>query len=207
VIGAPRPMAVAVEDPGRKARFEILRSDVERKILEPLRTHNWAANIEREVSEGEYFIIAAERAGVSYRIAVFYTSATANGAYKQAAGQVERIFFNGAPYMVESFAHGLDRPVEPIDAFPTLLLQWNAATADGKFAPVADPPLTALATRLPSCRKLACGGELPAARRATHDEVCRRTTRDRRHVVRRGIFSLLSRPVHEDSRFVNRVWI
>ena len=139
-------MAVAVEDPGRKARFEILHRDVERKVLEPLRTHNWAANIERE---DEYFIIAAERAGVSHRIAVFYTSATANGAYKQAAAQVEHIFFNGAPYMVESFAHGLDRPVEPIDAFPTLLLQWNAATADGKFAPAADIPLTAPATRRP----------------------------------------------------------
>ncbi|MFZ3327272.1 MAG: hypothetical protein WA231_15900 [Methylocella sp.] len=142
-------MAVAVEDPGRKARFEILHRDVERKVLEPLRTHNWAANIEREVGKDEYFIIAAERAGVSHRIAVFYTSATANGAYKQAAAQVEHIFFNGAPYMVESFAYGLDRPVEPIDAFPTLLLQWNAATADGKFAPAADIPLTAPATRRP----------------------------------------------------------
>jgi hypothetical protein len=100
-------MAVAVEDLGRKGRFEILRRDVERKVLEPLRTHNWVANIEREVGEGEYLIIDAERAGVSHRIAVFYTSATANGAYKQAAAQVEHIFFNGAPYMVESFAHGL----------------------------------------------------------------------------------------------------
>ena len=140
-------MAVAVEDPGRKGRFEILRRDVERKVLELLRTHNWVANIEREVGEGEYLIIDAGRAGVSHRITVFYTSATANGAYKQAAAQVEHIFFNGAPYMVESFAHGLDRPVEAIDAFPTLLLQWNAATADGKFAPVANPPLTGAATR------------------------------------------------------------
>lgn len=98
-------MTVSADDPGRKARFEILRRDVKRKIPGPLRTHNWAADIELEV--GEYVMVAAERAGVSHHIAVFYTSATENGAYKQAATQVGHIFFNGAPYMVELFAHGI----------------------------------------------------------------------------------------------------
>lgn len=140
-------MVIPIDDPGRKARFEILHRDIERKVLEPLRTHNWVASVEREVDEGEYFIVAAVRAGVSHRIAVFYTSATANGAYKQAAMEAEHIFFNGTPYMVESFAYGLNRPVETIDAFPTLLLQWNAATADGKFAPGTDTSLTVHATR------------------------------------------------------------
>src|SRR6202035_1420505 len=43
-----------------------------------------------------------------------------------------------------------------------------------------------------------CGGRESAARRATHDEVCRRTTRDRRHAVRRGLFSLHVRLARED---------
>ena len=127
-------------DPGRKARFDILRGAVDRGILEPLRTHNWTAVIEREVNEGEYLIVSAERAGQSHKIAIFYTSATENGAYKRAAVEAEHIFFNGEPYMVESYAFGLNRPVEPIGAFATLLFQWNAASADGKFAPAAINP-------------------------------------------------------------------
>jgi hypothetical protein len=39
-------------DPGKETRMNILRNDSERKILEPLRVHNWPANIEREFAEG-----------------------------------------------------------------------------------------------------------------------------------------------------------
>jgi len=54
-------VAVAVDDSGKKLRFEILRREVARKILERQGTHNCAANMEREVGEGEHFIVAAER--------------------------------------------------------------------------------------------------------------------------------------------------
>jgi hypothetical protein len=121
-------------------RLASLRRDVDRKIIQPLQHHGWTASIDQEVEQGEYLILMAERAGVSHRIAVFYTSATDNASYRRAAKAVEHIFFNGEPYMVESFASGIDRPVEPIDAFPALMLGWNAATAQGKFAPSKDQP-------------------------------------------------------------------
>lgn len=128
-------------------RLAILRRDVDRNIIQPLQNHAWTAHIDREVEAGEYLILVATRAGVSHRVAVFYTSATDNAAYRRAAAEVEHIFFNGAPYMVESFAYGVDRPVKPISAFPALMLDWNAATAQGKFAPASDQPEVGTVTR------------------------------------------------------------
>lgn len=123
------------EGTGTNPRLAILRRDVDRKIIQPLQQHGWTAVIDQEVEHGEYMILSAERASTSHRIAVFYTSATDNASYRRAAAVVEHIFFNGAPYMVESFAGGINRPVEPIDAFPALMFGWNAATTQGKFAP------------------------------------------------------------------------
>ena len=99
---------MAIVDSGKQARFKILRDEAERKIVAPLRLHNWIANIDREVDAGEYLVISAERAGVSRRVAIFYTSATENGAYKQAATEVEHIFFRGEPYLVDLFTYGLN---------------------------------------------------------------------------------------------------
>jgi hypothetical protein len=48
-------------DAGAKARLDILRSDVERKMIEPLRMHGWTASIEREFTDG--LILTAERGG------------------------------------------------------------------------------------------------------------------------------------------------
>ncbi len=65
-----------------------------------------------------------------------YSSATENAVYKLLAAQVEHIFFNGAPYQLESFAYGLEKPVSQADDFHVLLLKWNEASASGKFAPI-----------------------------------------------------------------------
>jgi len=120
-------------DTGAKQRLALLQQDAERNILGPLRTHGWVAEVERIVEAGEYLIISAERGGQSHRIGLLYTSATDNRVYKTLANQVEHVFFNGASYMVESFAHGLDKPVGSSGDFHALLLQWNAASTDGKF--------------------------------------------------------------------------
>jgi hypothetical protein len=128
-------------------RFDILRRDVERHVLTPLRTHGWKAEIEQEIVHGEYVIVVASRGGARRRIAVLYTPATANDVYKRAATQVEHIFFNGAPYMVESYAYGVDKPVGPVSEFGSLLLKWNAESAVGKFAPPADAAVPINPTR------------------------------------------------------------
>ncbi len=142
-------MTPSVEDAGRRDRFEILRREVERKMLKPLRIHNWTAKIEREINQGEYVIVTAERAGVSHRVGVLYTGSTANAVYKQVAAQVEHIFVNGGVYRDDSFTRGVGRPVESLDAFPNLLLHWNATTSKGKFAPNAQKTSSDPVTRRP----------------------------------------------------------
>jgi hypothetical protein len=120
-------------DPGQKARMDILRGDAERNIFEKLRTHNWSANITREFADG--LIIAAERSGHRHIIALIYCSATENRVYKSLAAEVEYIFFNGPSDLVEQFTQGVTTPFGPVDDFHELLLEWNKASADGKFAP------------------------------------------------------------------------
>ena len=132
-------------DAGAKARVDILRRDAERKMLDPLRTHGWTGSIEREISDG--LILTAERGGHSHRVALIYSSATDNRVYKQLAEQVERIYFNGQPYLVEQFTHGVNVPVGSADDFPLALDEWNASSAEGKFAPT-----TSTADRTPPSR-------------------------------------------------------
>lgn len=129
-------------------RLDILRRDVERKILEPLRTHAWKAAIEQETGDGEYLIVSAERGGHRHVIAILYTSATDNAIYKRLTLQVENIFVNGDLYMLDSFAYGLNKPVSKADDFHTLLLQWNQGSSEGKFAPIPpDSPPIAVGSR------------------------------------------------------------
>lgn len=120
---------------GWESRLAILRRDAESKLLAPLRTHGWTAAIEREVEQGEYLILKAERAGVEHRVAIMYTSATANAVYKALAPQVEHIFIKGELYKLESYAHGVTTPVSTADDFHGVLIDWNNATSTGKFAP------------------------------------------------------------------------
>lgn len=133
-------------DPGQKMRMDILHRDAERKIFEKLRTHNWSEKIEREFPDG--LIISAERGGHRHIIALIYSSATDNKIYKSLAAEVEHIFFNGQPYLVEQFTKGVTKPVGSVDDFHEVLLEWNRVSADGKFvpdgqemAPVTDPTI------------------------------------------------------------------
>jgi hypothetical protein len=118
-------------DTGQKARMDILHRDADRKIFDPLRTHKWNVTIEREIADG--MIISAERGGHRHKIALIYTSATDNAIYTTLAAQVEHIFFNGQPYHVEQYAHGVDKPVSSADDFYSALLEWNKTSSDGKF--------------------------------------------------------------------------
>lgn len=120
-------------DTGKAQRLAILRRDAEQKFIAPLETHGWITTI-TESPVGEFLLIKAEKGDHTHTAALLYTSATDNHVYCLAATQAEHIFFNGEPYRVESFAYGLDKPVGPARDFHSLLLKWNADSADGKFA-------------------------------------------------------------------------
>jgi hypothetical protein len=147
-----------MQDSGWKARLDILRDAVKRNMLDKLVGHGWEASIVREVAAGEYVIVKASRGGAERSAAVLYSSATSNNVYKQLAGEVSVIFFNGQPYMVESFAMGVSIPVKPIDDFQPLLIEWNRESSTGKFAPTTTKA------------EETCIGELQAPRRVLLSE-------------------------------------
>jgi hypothetical protein len=137
---------------GWESRLAILRSDTESKLFAPLRTHGWTASIEREVAQGEYLVVKAERAGVEHRVAIMYTSATKNAVYKALASQVEHIFIKGELHKLESYAYGITTPISTADDFYCVLIGWNNATATGKFAP--NTPAAPIAAHPPKHRTL-----------------------------------------------------
>ncbi len=116
-------------DSGVEARLGILRNSAIQQILKPLQTHQWKAEIVREVAVGDYLIISAEKAGTSKRIALLYSSATDNRHYRALDAEVDLILTNGSLYKVESFAYGITTPVAPIDEFFPILVGWNKELA------------------------------------------------------------------------------
>jgi hypothetical protein len=120
---------------GWKTRLDILKKAAERKILGPLREHGWTIHELREVEDGEYLVIDTERGGRRHKVALLYSPATDNRIYQRLAGEVEHIFSNGGLDKGGFFARGIDKPVSVAEDFQVLLVKWNAASADGKFAP------------------------------------------------------------------------
>ncbi|GEL75594.1 YaaC family protein [Myxococcus virescens] len=122
---------------GWETRLAILRQHTESKVLDPLRMHGWTAKIEREAEHGECLVIVAEQSGHSHRVAVMFSSATANAVYKALATEVEHIFIDGELYKLNEYAYGITIPVDRVDNFHSLLVSWNKAISTGKFAPNA----------------------------------------------------------------------
>lgn len=104
-------------------RLPLLRGEVERSVLDLFRLHGWSADIVREIKRDDCIEIAARKGVVAARIAVLYSSSgISNVRYKELANEVDRIFFRGQPYMLDSFARGVTVPVEPLrDFFPFLV--------------------------------------------------------------------------------------
>lgn len=169
--------------------MDILRRDAELKIFEKLRTHHWTPKVEREFPDG--LIISAERGGHRHSVALIYSSATDKKVYKSLAAEVEHIFFNGQPYLVEQFTHGVTKPVGSVDDFHEVLLEWNKTSAEGKFAPdeekespateptilrprllLSDDPIEAIWLRLRQLQSVTLARKMIEARaRAEHVEL------------------------------------
>ncbi|WP_454812163.1 YaaC family protein [Labrys neptuniae] len=139
-------------DTGLNPRLAILREKVEMSIISPLKHHGWTASIEREVLEGEYLIVKAERGGHVRTCGILYSCATDNRIYKSLESQVGAIFFQGQPYHLESYAYGIQKPVRSMDDFQLTIIEWNKESSDGKFAPDA-PDLADAEDEEPSADK------------------------------------------------------
>ena len=86
-------------------RLELLRREVEQTVLKSFRSHGWWEEIARETDRHDCIEVAAERGAVTTRIAVLYSSSgISNATYRQLSNSVVHIFFNGQPYMLDTFA-------------------------------------------------------------------------------------------------------
>lgn len=122
-------------DTGWGMRLDILKRDVERDVLTPLRTHGWRVTIERDVQNGEYLLIAAERGGLSRHLAYFYCT-TPDHAMRVLAGQLpDAIVTRGDPMGAIAHLDGKTPPFVSASAFQMVLVEWNRASSPGKFAP------------------------------------------------------------------------
>ena len=95
------------------------------------------------------------------RVAVLYSSSgISNAHYQDLSTRVDRIFFNGQPYMLDSFTNGVTIPVEPLDDFFPFLLDLNKQVEPDRSLPIirrrplavrrltAENPLDAVIARL-----------------------------------------------------------
>ena len=107
-------------------RLDFLRREVEEKVLSPFRSHVWSAETVQEVDRQDCIEIAANRDTVAVRIAVLCSSSgISNAAYRELSNRVQRIFFRGQPYELESFTRGVTVPVEALDGFFAFLVELN----------------------------------------------------------------------------------
>ncbi len=106
-------------------RLSLLRNEVEQTILKPLRSHGWNAQVDAETDGHDCIEVSASRDEVTVRIAVLYSNSVANQFYRSLEERVERIFYQGQPYKLESYAHGVTIPVEPLGDFFPFLLEMN----------------------------------------------------------------------------------
>lgn len=146
--------------PPPNPRLAILRREVEQTIGKPLLTHGWSVSVTRESNGIDCIEIEAIKNDVTVRIAVLYSNAIDNVAFRSLAGRSDHIFFQGQQYKLESYAQGVTVPVEPLgDFFPFLVAQNKRVYPDRSpaFLPrkpttvrrlTAENPLEAVLTRL-----------------------------------------------------------
>ena len=106
-------------------RLNLLRQEVEQTVMKPFRSHGWSANIDREIDAEDCIEITANKGPVTTRIAVLYSSGISNAQFRELSTRVEHIFFNGQPYLLDSFASGVTVPVEPLGDFFSFLVSLN----------------------------------------------------------------------------------
>lgn len=160
-------------------RLAILRREVEQTVGKPSLTHGWTVTIERETDGTDCIEIAIAKQDVDVKIAVLYSNAIANNAFRELAGRVTHIFFQGQPYMLESYAHGLSIPVEPLGDFFPFLVKLNKQVEPDRSPSIiprrpaktrrltAENPLEAVLARLQQFTSIRLAARLVERRAAT----------------------------------------
>ena len=98
-------------------RLDLLRREVEEKVLNSFRSHGWSAEIVLDVDHHDCVEIAANRDDVATRIAVLYSSEISNSHYSDLSNRVDRIFLRGQPHRLDAFPGHGTVPVDSLDNF------------------------------------------------------------------------------------------
>ena len=168
------------ENTSENPRLNLLRQEVERTVLKPFQSHGWSANIVRETDDDDCIEITAEKEPVTSRIAVLYSSSgISNAKYRELSTRVEHIFFNGQPYMLDTFAKNVPVPVEPLGDFFPFLVKLNKKVEPDRSPPIkthkvakvrrltAENPLEAVITRLQQFTSVKLAAKLVERRAGT----------------------------------------
>lgn len=97
-------------------RLELLRREVNEKVLEPFRLHDWSAEIVLEVDCHDCIEIAASKEEIKTRIAVLYSGLSISH-YDELSNRVDRIFLSGQPRGQDPFRGTGGVPVDFLDNF------------------------------------------------------------------------------------------
>ena len=177
------PNLAGMETPNTPAnpRLALLRREVEQTVLKPFRSHGWVADIVREIDRHDCIEITAKRGPMATQIAVLYSSEISNASYKEISNTVDRIFLNGQPHNLDSFASGAAIPVEPLGDFFPFLVDLNKRMEPDRSPPViprktatvrrltAENPLEAVITRLQQFTSETLAARLVERRAKTED--------------------------------------
>ena len=106
-------------------RLDLLRREVEEKVLNPFRLHGWSAEIVLDLDHHDCVEIAANRDDVATRIAVLYSSEISNSHYSDLSNRVDRIFLRGQPQRLGTFPGHDTVPVDSLDNFFGFLVDLN----------------------------------------------------------------------------------
>ncbi|MCQ2002859.1 YaaC family protein [Rhizobium sp. NRK18] len=106
-------------------RVRILKGDIEQQVIKPMRSHGWTVSIVSEQNAHDVVELEATKEARTARFAFLYTTAIDNSYFRQIASRNERIFYHGQPYRLDSYARGVEVPIEPMGDFFPVLVELN----------------------------------------------------------------------------------
>ena len=127
-LGVLQPWRITLEGPHNpeNPRLIVLRRDVEHRVLKPLRSYGWSATVESSIDPVNIVEIMIDTGSVTTRIAVLYSGrAISSEQYISLSTRVSHIFVRGHPNTLNSYAKGVEIPIDPLDDFFSFLISLN----------------------------------------------------------------------------------
>ena len=179
-----QPWRITLEGPDNpeNPRLIVLRAAVEQRVLKPLRLYGWSATVESSIDPVKILEILIDTGSVTTRIAVLYSGrAISSEQYISLSTRVSHIFVRGRPTALNSYAKGVEIPIEPLDDFFSFLISLNKQGDPDSSEPAIGPrktggtlrltaenPIDAIFSRLEQFTSIHLAARLVTRRSAVH---------------------------------------